>query len=546
MPKAHLKPGINDLQSQFPDISKEWHREKNGELSPADVCMGSHKKVWWRCSKNVEHEWEGKVCNRTSKNQSGCPICKGRKVVSNENSLESRYRELAREWHPSLNKGLEPSDVRTNSHKKVFWQCRVSEEHIWESRIFARTRYGHGCPYCSGLRVLKGFNDLRTTHPEIAVQWHQNLNGTLMADEVSAGSSKKVYWQCSEYPDHHWQAIVNSRTNGGWGCPICSGLKTMKGFNDLVTTHPQIAAEWHPVLNGILMPTGVSRGCNTKVFWKCSKHENHIWKASVASRTSDNAGCPVCSGYQTLKGFNDIQTTHPDIAADWHPTLNGKLKPTDITAGSKVKVFWQCRNFADHVWHSTVANKRVSRNGCSICSGHTVLIGFNDLNTTDPDIAKEWHPTKNKTLNPTSLTRGSAEKVWWECTKDNSHIWKAQVKARTLMGHGCPDCSEGGFKQSELAWFYLMQRPGEQQLGITNDLEGRFKTHMRNGWEALDWTREPAPGKLVYETESRFKKWLRKEIGVIKGTTENWATTSMEVQTLSELKKRSGLETDLF
>lgn len=91
-----------------------------------------------------------------------------------------------------------------------------------------------------------------------------------------------------------------------------------------------------------------------------------------------------------------------------------------------------------------------------------------------------------------------------------------------------------------------MQRPGEQQLGITNNLEGRFKTHMRNGWEPLDWTKEPASGKLVYETEIRFKKWLRKEIGLIKGTTENWVTTSMEVQTLSELKKRSGIQTELF
>lgn len=546
MPKPHLKLGINDLQSQFPDVAKEWHPEKNGVLRPSDICMGSHRKIWWQCSKNHEHIWETKVCNRTSKSASGCPICKGRKKVSDENSLANKFPDIAEEWCQALNGELKPSEVRVNSHKKVSWQCQVSKDHVWEARIFARTKYGQGCPYCSGQKVLKGFNDLYSTHPEIAVQWHKELNGELRADEVSAGSSKKVYWQCSEYSDHNWQAIINSRTSGGWGCPICSGLKVLEGFNDLTTTHPEIAAEWHPTLNKGLMPTEVGRGCNTKVFWRCSKHESHEWETSIANRTGNKAGCPICSGYQTLEGFNDLQTTHPDVANDWHPTLNGNLKPTEITSGSQVKVFWQCREFSDHIWHSTAKNKIQSRYGCSICSGHTVLAGFNDLATTDPEIAKEWHPTKNNSLKPLSVTRGSAKKVWWECSQDKKHTWIAKIAARAILGHGCPDCSEGGFKQSELAWFYLMQRPGEQQLGITNDLEGRFKTHMRNGWEPLDWTKEPASGKLVYETENRFKKWLRKEIGLIKGTTENWATTSMEVQTLSELKKRSGIETELF
>jgi hypothetical protein len=90
-----------------------------------------------------------------------------------------------------------------------------------------------------------------------------------------------------------------------------------------------------------------------------------------------------------------------------------------------------------------------------------------------------------------------------------------------------------------------MQRPGEQQFGITNELDVRLKTHRRNGWDLLDCA-EPASGQKVLDTENSFKKWLKKEIGLIKGTTENWATTSMEVQSLAELKARSGIKTDLF
>ena len=52
--------------------------------------------------------------------------------------------------------------------------------------------------------------------------------------------------------------------------------------------------------------------------------------------------------------------------------------------------------------------------------------------------------------------------------------------------------------------------------------------------------------RKVLDTEKAIKKWLKKEIGLMEGTTENWSTTKMEVQSLAELKARSGIETDLF
>ena len=53
-------------------------------------------------------------------------------------------------------------------------------------------------------------------------------------------------------------------------------------------------------------------------------------------------------------------------------------------------------------------------------------------------------------------------------------------------------------------------------------------------------------GKTILDTEEAFTIWLRKEIGLMEGTTENWSTSKMEVQSLAELKARSGIETDLF
>ena len=35
-----------------------------------------------------------------------------------------------------------------------------------------------------------------------------------------------------------------------------------------------------------------------------------------------------------IRGVNDLATTHPKLAVEWHPTKNGELKPSDVSAGS--------------------------------------------------------------------------------------------------------------------------------------------------------------------------------------------------------------------
>jgi hypothetical protein len=166
------------------------------------------------------------------------------------------------------------------------------------------------------------------------------------------------------------------------------------------------------------------------------------------------------------------------------------------------------------------------------------LAGFNDLKTKFPEIAAEAYG-----WDPATFAAGTGRKAKWKCSL--GHTWIATINSRTNSGNGCPYCAEYGFKKDKDAWFYLMGRAGEQQLGITNDLETRLKVHERNGWSLIEYV-GPARGNVVLETEVFFKKWLKVNIGLVEGTTENWSTASMEVHSLAELKTRSGIETDLF
>jgi hypothetical protein len=141
----------NNLRDKHPDVAKEWHRTKNGKRKPSEFISGSKKKVWWKCPKVDDHEWEATITNRT--HGSGCPFCARRKSRK-DNCLADLNPDLAKQWHPTKNGNLKPTHVTCGSSKKVWWKCPEDKDHEWEAKISVRNR-GAGCQYCSGRKSLK-------------------------------------------------------------------------------------------------------------------------------------------------------------------------------------------------------------------------------------------------------------------------------------------------------------------------------------------------------------------------------------------------------
>jgi hypothetical protein len=196
---------------------------------------------------------------------------------------------------------------------------------------------------------------LAQANPELAKQWCYAKNAELTPDSVAPNCNKKVWWICPH--GHVWEAEIKSRNRNGYGCPVCSGLRVLKGFNDLAFLNPDLASQWHPTKNKDLTPEMVTVNSGKKVWWICGK--GHEWQSRIADR-SDGNGCPVCSGWQVVKGFNDLATVNRKLAKQWHPTKNDKLTPEMITAGSPKKVWWKCP--CGHEWAATVESR--GRRGC--------------------------------------------------------------------------------------------------------------------------------------------------------------------------------------
>ena len=194
-----------------------------------------------------------------------------------------------------------------------------------------------------------------------------------------------------------------------------------------------LLAEWDSERNLPLTPETVSRGSKRRVFWRCAN--GHSWQAAVHTRSGSGTGCPYCSGRLPVPGETDLATRYPDLAAEWHPTKNGDLTPSDVLPGSHRLVWWQCPH--GHEWRAQIKS-RVSGAGCPVCSNRALLRGVNDLATNNPELARQWHPTKNGDLTPSDVVPGTRRKVWWVC--DKGREWRAAVSAR-VNGSGCPVCT---------------------------------------------------------------------------------------------------------
>lgn len=260
-------------------------------------------------------------------------------------------------------------------------------------------------------------------------QWDLEKNGSLTPTGLSYGSKQTVWWTCEK--GHHWAAAVYVRTSGS-GCPYCAGKRAWPGENDLASQYPALAAQWHPTKPAPLTAEQVPIGSHHRAWWQCER--GHVWQAAVKTRVG-GAGCPYCANRMVIPGENDLATTHPELSQEWDREHNTR-SPQEVIAGTTRKFWWRCGK--GHRWQATVAS-RVSGSGCPVCTGKVIVPGENDLNHHFPDIAAQWHPTKNGNLTPETCSPSSNRKVWWCCPL--GHTYQAAVGARTVNGSDCPYCA---------------------------------------------------------------------------------------------------------
>ena len=231
---ARVIEGINDLSTLKPGLAPEWS-EKN-EIKPTEVSIGSHKKVIWKCK--LGHEWIATVKSRTI-NKTGCPYCSHNKVLAGFNDLATLFPEVADEWSDKNEK--KPTEVMAFANSKAWWKCKTCG-YEWNTLISTRSG-GSKCPCCSGYTFIKGKNDLKSTHPQIAKEWSEKNY------PLSRNSAKRAWWQCRY--GHSWSMKINERTVLRKGCRICE--------QEYLSLFPALVISYYANLKGLKIELGSDR-----------------------------------------------------------------------------------------------------------------------------------------------------------------------------------------------------------------------------------------------------------------------------------------------
>lgn len=224
--------------------------------------------------------------------------------------------------------------------------------------------------------------------------------------------------------------------------------------NRLSIVNPELSKEWDDKKNGALRPENITAHSALKVWWRCER--GHEWVATVDHR-SNGRGCPACKHLLDDVG-KSLGRKFPYLVGEWNSEKNASLTCFDVMPFSGRKVWWRCQK--GHEWVAEIKQRTRFRSGCPYCSG-LKADSSTCLASVNPNLAKEWHPTKNFPMTPLNTRFGSSKRVWWIC--QCGHEWQAGVGVRNFSQCRCPECSKSvvlkdGIRLQSLteAYFYLL------------------------------------------------------------------------------------------
>ena len=392
-------------------------------------------------------------------------------------------QKLLQEWTGECEDGkhYEIDGVSFGSGKRFKWKC--SEGHEWISGINNRTAYKTGCNKCKSIlckensrkaKLYKGENDLKiwcSNNAEFGRQLLNEWTGECEdgkhyeIDEVARATPKRVKWKCNE--GHEWTVGIVNRTAYKTQCPYCSGNR-VSDKNSLKNWclnngdfGQQLLQEWTGDCEGgrQYKIDKISFGSNKKFQWRCS--EGHVWLAKVHDRSSQQQGCPYCSG-KRVSGKNSLQRwclSNTEFGQQLVHEWTGQCEDgkhyaiTAISFGSAKQFKWKCDK--GHEWIAGINSRTAYKTGCPYCSGSRVSnensLKSWCLNNGDfgQQLLNEWTGIceDDNQYEISDISFGSQKKFKWTCT--NGHVWFVGINSRTKSRTGCPYCSNKGTSYPE-------------------------------------------------------------------------------------------------
>lgn len=378
----------NNVEKKY--LLDEWDYEKNelDSLTPTSVACGTNRSVWWRCS--LGHSYEARISHR--KNGLRCPYCIGRRVLAGFNDLESQYPEIAQDWDHEKNV-LRPNQIVQHSSSVVHWKCHKCG-HEWKTAVSKRTgKQPSGCPKCinHGMSRIEMAIYLTLKKQFPLAKYRNKINGVefdIILPEIKLAIEYDGWY-------FHNPSMKRSRIDK-------ASVAQTAGLTLFRVVEERAPNENFYFENNVLF---YNVNYNTKYIEVCkqvllclTKHYN----ARITIDVDENIIKQAIAAIASLSSDNSLAVQAPQVAAEWHPTKNGVLKPENLDVHSHVDAWWicsKCNNEYKKTIHRRTDIRPHSAGGCPYCSGQRRLVGFNDFETLFPGISQFWCAEENEAIN---------------------------------------------------------------------------------------------------------------------------------------------------
>ncbi len=374
------------------------------------------------------------------------PAIRGRSRIKTIISRDGGFsdKELLLDWDWQKN-SERPENYTKHSSFYVWWKCHVCG-YEWKSRISNRVNR-RGCPACSGRVLHVGHNDFATTEPELAKEWHPVNNGLLRPTDVMRGQARLVWWLCPN--GHSYRASLNKRTSDRTGCPICnSGRQTsfreQAFYYYIKKIYPSAISRYKPdwlkrMELDIYIPEKrlaieydgaawhkISNFDRERLKYElCTKHGVKLWRVKEHMPESGYGLAHQLFSVPNVETAHGFKTLLMVVVSALDPKCNMWTKNNPLKVWTDVDIDIERDRYEINQYRFVVKNS---------------------LQEMRPNIAKEWHPTKNDGWSPIGLSWKSERKVWWLCDKCGNEY--EMTVAHRVTGNGCPVCAKEKFART--------------------------------------------------------------------------------------------------
>lgn len=390
------------FEQYFGILEPVWDGESNGSFVES---LSTRDEFFWLCEKDPSLSYKAKMSSimvrvkkgwRPGEGECSCPVCRGHIRIPGHNDVFTLYPELKEQW--SNNNADDPSTISFD--KKVEWVCPTSGGR-WNATVNQRIRNGENNGFKSvfetGKRVLAGFNDIATTHPEV-LQWWDYEKNEKTPQEITSHHHGKVWW--IDEDENSYQMSPEKKCEKGQGSPFAAGkqISPGKSFGDL---RPDLAKQWNQKKNGDITPYDITPKSSRKFWWICPD-TGKTWQATPKYRSAQShSKSPYMTGKKVLPGYNDLKTSHPELAREFSD--DNELSSCDVTPSSKKMVMWECSQ-CSHIWSAVIENRTRRRSGCPKCFASSMvsnaeenlreyivsLVGENNVVSSDRSVIKPF------------------------------------------------------------------------------------------------------------------------------------------------------------